>query len=280
MSAPRLQALFSQDASRAAEWVYVAAADGLPQAQVCYGRMLLDGTGLTKDPVAALKWFRRAASSGDIDAVNMVGRCLDNGWGTTENPTAAAEQYQRAADAGHVWAQYNLGHLYLDGRGVARDFYRAYSYYLRAAEHLHERAMNLVGRCCEEGWGTPRDMEGAARWYQRSAERGYFRGQYNWATVLMKQGRFDEAALWFERAATAGRRRSGKPCWMRSRVSMRPNPQSPRCTPADRASLIHVAAHSEAIERGSARHRSLGPRRTKRPVGRRTRDRRDIRAAR
>jgi uncharacterized protein len=204
MSAPRLEALFAQDASCAAPWVYAAAADGLPQAQVCYGRLLLNGTGLAKDEVAAIKWFRRAASSGDIDAVNMVGCCLDNGWGTAENPTAAAEQYRRAADAGHAWAQYNLGHLYLDGRGVVRDFYRAYAYYLRAAEHIHERAMNLVGRCCEEGWGTPRDLQAAKQWYRRSAEGGYFRGQYNWATLLMKEGRFDEAAIWFERAATGG----------------------------------------------------------------------------
>ncbi len=56
--------------------------DGLPHGQLCYGRMLLEGTGVSKDPVAALMWFRRAASSGDLDAINMVGRCLDNGWGT------------------------------------------------------------------------------------------------------------------------------------------------------------------------------------------------------
>ena len=81
MGAPRLEALFAQDARRAADWVYVAAIEGLPQAQVCYGRMLLEGTGVPKDPDQALKWFRRAASNQDADAFNMVGRCLDNGWG-------------------------------------------------------------------------------------------------------------------------------------------------------------------------------------------------------
>jgi TPR repeat protein len=44
MSTPRLEALFGQDARRAADWVFVAAVEGLPQAQVCYGRMLLEGT--------------------------------------------------------------------------------------------------------------------------------------------------------------------------------------------------------------------------------------------
>jgi TPR repeat protein len=204
MNTPRLRALFAQDPTQAAEWVYVVAAEGLPAAQVCYGRMLLEGTGIAKDAVSALRWFRRAAVSGDADAINMVGRCLDNGWGTAEDPVAAAVEFVRAADAGHAWAQYNAGHMFLDGRGVARDRDRAFAYYSMAAAQNHERAMNLLGRCCEEGWGTPRDLRAAAAWYRRSAEGGYFRGQYNWASVLLKAGRDSEAAHWFECALAGG----------------------------------------------------------------------------
>jgi TPR repeat protein len=204
MSAPRLRALFAQDPARAADWVYAAAADGLPQAQLCYGGMLLEGTGIARDPVAALQWFLRAARQGNLDAINMAGRCLDNGWGAAEDPAAAAILFKRAADSGHAWAQYNLAHMYLNNRGVARDWPRAYSYYLRAAAQQHERAMNLLGRCCEEGWGRPRDALAAAAWYRRSAEGGYFRGQYNWASMLLEAGRCDEAALWFERASLNG----------------------------------------------------------------------------
>jgi len=42
------------------------------------------------------------------------------------------------------------------------------------------------------------------QWYRRSAEGGYFRGQYNWASVLLKGQREDEAVVWLERAAGAG----------------------------------------------------------------------------
>ena len=203
-SAPRVRALFAQVPRQAAQWASVLAREGLPEAQLCYGRMLLAGTGVSKDEAAALGWFRRAARSGHLDAINMVGRCLDNGWGAAEDPVAAAEHYLRAATAGHAWAQYNLGHLYLDGRGVPREVNQAYTSYRRAADQRHERAMNLVGRCCEEGWGTARDPAAAAMWYQRSAEAGYFRGQYNWASVLLAQRRFDAAAVWFERAVEGG----------------------------------------------------------------------------
>jgi hypothetical protein len=47
-------------------------------------------------------------------------------------------------------------------------------------------------------------LDAAADWYRRSAEAGYFRGQYNWASILLKAGRFEEAAQWFERAAIGG----------------------------------------------------------------------------
>jgi len=204
MNAGRRDALFAQDAARAARWVRAVAVEGVPQAQVCYGRLLLEGTGVEKDAPAALSWFQRAAAQGDVDGMNMVGRCLDNGWGTPENPTAAAAYFSRAAAADHAWAQYNLGHLFLDGRGTPRDAVKAYTLYRRAAEQGHERAMSLVGRCTEEGWGTSRDACAAADWYRRSAEAGYFRGQYNWATVLLKAGALEDAALWFERAAGGG----------------------------------------------------------------------------
>src|SRR6202021_2533846 len=123
LSAARLRALFSQEPERAADWVRVIALEGLRQAQVCYGRMLLEGTGGLKDLPAALAWFRRAAARGDMDAVNMVGRCFDNGWGTAGGP----------------------------------------------------------------GGGG-----------------GHFRGQYNWASVLLNTGRAVEAAGWFERAVAGG----------------------------------------------------------------------------
>jgi TPR repeat protein len=63
--------------------------------------------------------------------------------------------------------------------------------------------MNLLGRCYEQGWSVAADPTGAADWYRRSAEGGYFRGQYNHASLLIAAGRRDEAVIWFSRAADA-----------------------------------------------------------------------------
>jgi TPR repeat protein len=204
MPPDQVRRLFLDRPDTAARWMSLLAFDGVPQAQLYYGQMLLEGHGVEKDPGRGLAWFKRAAAQNNLDAINMVGRCLENGWGCPADVTLASTYYRRAAHAGHAWAQYNLGHLYLDGLGVEQDAGKAYRYYLDAATQDHERAMNLAGRCCEEGWGTPKDLSAAADWYRRSAEAGYFRGQYNWASVLVRCGRSDEAVPWLEKAMVAG----------------------------------------------------------------------------
>lgn len=196
--------LLSGDQVEAARWVRAAAVQGITAAQVRLGRMLLEGTGVPKDAAAALRWFMTAARDGDAEAKNMVGRCFENGWGARVDMEAAASWYRRAAERGDAWGQYNLGHLLLDGNGVARDHAAAFAWYSRAAAQGHARALNLVGRCLEHGWGTPRDPAAAARAYRQSAEGGYFRGQYNYATLLLAAGRRADALAWLGRAAGGG----------------------------------------------------------------------------
>ena len=201
MTPEELRDLLQRDTGRGAPIVQRLANEGMVAAQLLFGRMLLEGIGTIKSPIAALVWFRRAAADGSAEAFNMIGRCLENGWGTAPDAQRAFECYARSAQLGDDWAQYNLGHLYLDGNGVTRDAALALQWYAAAAAQGHARAMNLVGRCYEEGWGVSMDATQAADWYRRSAEAGYFRGQYNWATVLVKMGRPDEAASWLSRSA-------------------------------------------------------------------------------
>ena len=204
LSYRELSDLLGGDPVAALPWVRSAAEHGIAAAQLRLGRMLLEGTGTPPDAAAALDWFRRAATQGDAEAMNMVGRCHENGWGTSQDPQAAAAHYQSSALRGHDWGEYNFGNLLFDGRGVPRNRPQALMWYLRAARQGHARAMNLAGRCLEEGWGCEPDPACAALWYRRSAEAGYFRGQCNHAGMLAQQGRTDEAAAWYLRAAATG----------------------------------------------------------------------------
>jgi uncharacterized protein len=204
MSYGTLHALLCGDPAEAAEWIRHAAEAGLPAARVRLGRMLLEGRGVPQDRAAAFQWFERAANQQDAEAMNMVGRCHENGWGVPVDLPRAAASYRASAQAGHDWGQYNFGHLLFDGRGVAPDPPAAFRWYLRAACQGLARAMNMVGRCLEQGWGCRRDLEEAAYWYRRSAESGYFRGQFNYAALLIERGSPQLAAPWLWKAASGG----------------------------------------------------------------------------
>jgi uncharacterized protein len=193
-------AALAADPARAAPLVQAAAEVGLAEGQVRLGRMLLEGEGLPKDEQAAFRWFWLAAKQDNVEAWNMLGRCLENGWGVGRDVAEAARWFTKAAEAGDAWAQYNLGHLYLNGQGVTRDPQTAVAWYRAAGAQGHARAMNLLGRCCEHGWGVARDPAAAAEWYRLSAEGGYFRGQYNHASVLAAAGLRDEARAWLQAA--------------------------------------------------------------------------------
>jgi len=198
MNSEQLEAALS--GSEAAKWIEAAAACGITQAQVRLGRMLLDGNGVAKDESAAFGFFQQAAEAGDADAQNMLGRCYENGWGIGQDMPLAAVWYAKAVDGGLAWAQYNLGHLLLDGTGVPQDRDAAFTLYMRAAVQGHERAMNLVARCFEEGWGVTRDPAAAREWFRRSAEGGYFRGAFNYASLLADDGNICDATGWFDKA--------------------------------------------------------------------------------
>jgi TPR repeat protein len=197
----RVVTLLRESPEMALAMLEVAAKSGLAAAQVQLGRMLLDGgVAAVPDYDAAFEWFSRAAALGNIEAANMLGRCFENGWGVGVDFSRAAGWFRVAAERGDGWAQYNLGHLYLNGQGVLRDVCQAVGWYRAASDQGHPRALNLMGRCYEQGWGVPRDLAAATEYYRASAEAGYFRGQFNFAAVLMEQQRFAEARCLFRRA--------------------------------------------------------------------------------
>jgi uncharacterized protein len=238
MDSGKLARLLGGEPRGAAPWIAAAARLGIAEAQLRFGRMLLAGEGVAEDAPAALDWFTRAAEKGNSEAQNMLGRCHEQGWGVPCNSAVAAIWYARAAAAGDAWGQYNLGHLHLDGNGVPRDPDTALRCYRCAAEQGHGRAMNLVGRCFEEGWGTLPDVGEACDWYRRSAEAGYFRGAYNYASLLAADGFEADAVHWFARAlelAPDDKRDTLITAWRRLRTDRQPCPNSRPRTPAARA---------------------------------------------
>ncbi len=200
----QLHGALAADPRRAARLILAVAGQGVVDAQLLLGQILLDGRGIQADPALARRWFEIAAAGGHAMAHNMLGRCLEHGRGGPADLTQAARRYRLAAEAGLDWGLYNLANLLATGRGVPRDPVRAFQLYRRAADLGHAKSMNLVGRFYEDGLVVERDPPLAHDWYRRSAEAGDFRGQFSHAAVLAERGEVAAALIWLRRALAGG----------------------------------------------------------------------------
>jgi len=175
----------------------------IPEAQVIYGQMHLDGAGVSRDPAAAFGWFWKAAQFGNLMALNMLGRCYDLGWGIAVDKKRAAECFRIAAERGLDWGMYNYATALTLGDGVAEDRPAALAWFERAAAMGNAKAANYIGSFHEDGWVVEQDMRVAADFYAQAAEGGDFRGMFNHARMLADAGRIDDALAWLERCAAA-----------------------------------------------------------------------------
>lgn len=176
-----------------------AAQRGVPEAQLLYGQMLLDGRDVEANPRQALYWFERAAISGNVMAMNMVGRCLDQGWGIRASARMAEPWFRAAAERGLDWGMYNLATLLTLGNGVPQDRRAALYWFRKAAALGHAKSLNIVGGFYEDGWEVTRDLAMAREYYRQAALAGDFRGQFNYARFLVGEGRIDDALHWVAR---------------------------------------------------------------------------------
>jgi len=178
------------------ELVRVAAERGVAEAQLIYGQMLLDGRLVERNAAAAFHWFERAAKGGNLMAVNMVGRCLDQGWGVAPSAALAEPWFRKAAERGLDWGMYNLATLLILGNGVPQDKVEALLWLRKAADLNHAKSINLLGGFYEDGWIVQKDMTVAKQHYLASADGGDFRGQFNYARMLVMEGDTTGALHW------------------------------------------------------------------------------------
>ncbi|WP_032918340.1 SEL1-like repeat protein [Mesorhizobium erdmanii] len=160
-----------QDEGQAAHWLR-RAAEGVPEAQYMYARMLLDGRGLEADLPQARVWFADAADAGMLDAKVALAEMLLNGRGGTSSPAAAVRLFEQAAGEGHVGAMFALGALCEAGQGLPFDQKMAQKWFAAAAELGHGQAQLMLGRYLSRGLAGEHDPVAGRRWLEKAAAHG------------------------------------------------------------------------------------------------------------
>ena len=148
------------------------AADGVPQAQLSYGRMLADGRGVTADPDGARAWIARAAAAGLTEAQVALAEMMVNGRGGPRDPATAVELFEKAADHGHSGAMFALGALHAGGHDLPEDRTAARRWFRAAAERGHGQAQLMLARYLAAGAGGEPDPAQARSWLEQACAQG------------------------------------------------------------------------------------------------------------
>jgi TPR repeat protein len=170
------------DDEQAAQWLRQAA-EGLPQAQYIYGRMLADGRGVAADLTAARDWFTRAADSGLGDAEVALAEMMVNGRGGPVDVPGALHLFEKAADEGHVGAMFALGALHGGGHQIPTDRKIAQRWLRSAAEEGHGYAQLMLGRYLAAGANGEPQPEEARDWFARALAQGIIEAEDDLAAL-------------------------------------------------------------------------------------------------
>ena len=120
-----------RDVKRAMVLCRLAAKQGYAPAQATMGNLLSQAN----QPARAIGWWRRAAVQGDAEALYNLGIALLNGKGVTPDPVAAFDALMRSAQQGVGTAQSRVALAYATGEGVAHDLLEAAKWWSLSASH-------------------------------------------------------------------------------------------------------------------------------------------------
>lgn len=134
-----------RDDRQAALWLRKAA-DRIPNAQLWYGRMLIEGRGVNRDLAEGRKWIERAVEAGMVDAQVALGEMMLTGTGGTCDPPGALALFEKAAVEGHLAAMFAAGIVYEGAHGVPANHDAAQYWFRIAAKYGHPAAQMMLER--------------------------------------------------------------------------------------------------------------------------------------
>lgn len=159
----------AQNPTEAIPFLKVAANKHSVVAQRDLGLIFLN----SKKNKEAVNWFRLGAENGDLTCTFYYGKMLVEGLGMTANAKEGANYLLKAAEAGFPQAQYYVGNCYMAGTGLTKNSDQAVVWYRKAAGNGVSNAQWALAQCYRKGNGTSINYDQATYWYAEAASKGH-----------------------------------------------------------------------------------------------------------
>ena len=145
----------------------------------------------------AVRWYEKSAELGDKAAMFNLGRIYRYGYLGKVDSKKAKIWYEKSAEAGFVDAMTGLANMHYHGEieGASRE--ECVKWYKRAADAGDAESMLWMGILCESGYIEGMDDIQADQWYLKAAECGNTAAMNSVGINCLRQGKYEEALLWF-----------------------------------------------------------------------------------
>ena len=178
-------------------------------AQVQFGELYYNGTGVPRDIAAAMDWYQKAADQGFAEGEDLIGDSFLWGDGKTQDFVAALAWYRKAADQDYVDAEQALALIFKNGLGVGADQSAAKAWsdkaqvtLTRQAEAGDPKAETALGSNLVIHWTQPQDGANAKAWFERAAAQDYAPAEEALAQLYSEEPAL--ARQWCRKAANDG----------------------------------------------------------------------------
>ena len=195
----------NQDYARSVACYRLLDEHGYASGTTCLGRMYAGGNGVAKDERKAVELYEKAAKQGETRAMVLLAIALQDGAGVAKDEVRALHLLQQSMDAGNADAAALLGLAYLEGQGTDRDFAKAETFFVEAEKRGNSNATGFLKDVymLEASVGVV-NAENAVAHLMPYAQAGDSRAMYFLAEHLSHNASYEEADMWYRKAAKAG----------------------------------------------------------------------------
>lgn len=162
------------DYKEAVKYLKKAADEGEFTSQFFLARIYeIGGYGIQQNIQKAFHWYEKSAENGLDEAMVYYGLLIMKNEGNPANYKKGVDLFRSAADQGNLKGMYCLGYMYLKGLGIEQDYSKAFPLFYSAASQQDIPSIHILGYCYEFGFGVEQSLENAIYSYKYSASKGY-----------------------------------------------------------------------------------------------------------